>query len=304
MAATAGPGLALCLNVGLTAGKELAQKLDVPFMAINHLEAHALAPRLENDGIRFPHIVLLVSGGHCCLLLAKAVGEYLRLGSTLDDSIGEAFDKVARMLGMPFAATTEVDGIGSSPGARLENLARAGDPLSLPFPVPMRHKRSCDFSFSGLKTAVKYFVKNNAAGSDSVDDCDIAASFQHAAFTHLEDRLKVALRWCKQAQRADMIEELPSCVVVSGGVAANSALRTRLTALGESHGLPIHFPSQRLCADNGVMIAWAAVERLKAGFPTDSPLPSPAGPNFRARWPLGVDVSKDVFDGGKQVRFK
>ena len=232
-------------------------------------------------------------------MLAKGLGDYVRLGSTLDDAIGEAFDKVARMLDLPWS----VDGLACSPGAALEALAASGDPSRVfpPLPIPMRkpeHRTHCDFSFAGLKTAVKRRVED--LGHDQSGRADLAAAFQVAAVTHITDRLDRGLEWCQPGSgRPWTAETAPHCLVLSGGVASNTALREAIASLGHdrAHRLELICPPPSLCRDNAVMIAWTAIEYAEAakfravGKPTvareDNEHPYEA--QVRARWPLGDD---------------
>jgi len=232
-------------------------------MAVNHLEAHALTPRLTGH-VEFPFLLLLVSGGHCLLALAKGVGEYELLGTTIDDAIGEAFDKGARVLGLAYPG-----------GPAIEQAAKKGKPNAFDFPRPLAGRPGCDFSFSGLKAAIKRTVD----GLDRPGElptaliADLAASYQQAIADCLADRVKRCL--------ASLVAETsPTALVVAGGVAANSAIKTRLSALAEDYAIPLLAPPARLCTDNGAMVAWAGLERLALGL-TDR-LDFAARP----RWPL------------------
>ncbi len=259
VAATAGPGLIGGVMVGLVTGKALAFAAGLPLHAINHLEAHALSARLTAPGLAFPYLLLLVSGGHCQLVEVAGAGRYRRLATTIDDAAGEAFDKVAKMLGLGFPG-----------GPALERLARGGDPGAVPLPRPLLGAAEPHFSFAGLKTAVLRAVE---AGTHR--PADIAASFQSAVGDCLVDRTARALG------RAPGVRAL----VVAGGVAANAALRARLQALAGRHSLPFVAPPAWLCTDNAAMVAWAAHERMAAGLPAD-PLDAPARP----RWPLDPEA--------------
>ena len=390
VAVTTGPGLELCLRVGTTFAQDLAGRTGKPFVGVNHLEAHCLTPRLVDPGLTFPYVSLLVSGGHCQIVLCKDLGDYAVLGSTLDDAVGEAFDKAARMLGLP---------VGGGGGPALEALARHGDPHAFRFTVPMRRRKGCDYSYSGLKNNFRLAIlravaemdvdvsvsagagdgdgdadgdgdgdrdrdrdssdassasedgsgRNYGIGSvlpDSVR-ADLAASFQHAALLHLEERLQRAMLTLPPLEPnsggeergeadvdVDVDEETNGTVtpmaaiatptttipaaslVVCGGVASNQELRSRLQALCDYRGLPPALPPSpshaqggagndtsssnvpkrrefdrpwrlvttpiRLCTDNGVMVAWAAIEHLRRGFVAEDP----HQPNIRARWPL------------------
>ncbi len=258
IAATAGPGLIGGVMVGLVTGKALALAAARPLIAVNHLEGHALSPRLADPTLDFPYLLLLVSGGHCQLLRVEGVGAYRRLATTIDDAAGEAFDKTAKLLGLGYPG-----------GPAVELAAAAGDPLAVPLPRPLVGSDEPHFSFAGLKSAVL-----RAAESGRHRHEDIAASFQAAVVDCLEDRTRRALR-----DRAGL-----TALVVAGGVAANSAVRAMLEPLAAEHGLRFIAPPAWLCTDNAAMIAWAGVERLARGM-TD-PLDVPA----RARWPLDPDA--------------
>ena len=256
VAATAGPGLIGGVMVGLVTGKALAHAAGKPLVAVNHLEGHALSPRLSDPDLSFPYLLLLVSGGHCQLLLVEGVAHYRRLATTIDDAAGEAFDKTAKLLGLGFPG-----------GPAVERAAMLGDPTAVPLPRPLKGSREPHFSFAGLKAAVA-----RVAGHYPPED--IAASFQAAVVDCLLDRTRAALA------RADGVTAL----VVAGGVAANTAVRTSLAGLAGEHGLRFVAPPLWLCTDNAAMIAWAGAERFAAGL-TD-PLDAPA----RARWPLDPDA--------------
>lgn len=254
IAATAGPGLIGGVMVGLVTGKALAHAVGKPLIAVNHLEGHALSPRLSDPDLDFPYLLLLVSGGHCQLLLVEGVATYRRLATTIDDAAGEAFDKTAKLLGLGFPG-----------GPAVERAAEAGDPKAVPLPRPLKGSAEPHFSFAGLKSAV---ARARDAGTWSAED--IAASFQAAVVDCLIDRTTRALG------RADGVTSL----VVAGGVAANRAVRTALQELATANGLRFVAPPLWLCTDNAAMIAWAGAERFTAGL-TD-PLDVPARP----RWPL------------------
>lgn len=254
IAATAGPGLIGGVMVGLVTGKALALASGKPLVAVNHLEGHALSPRLSDPDLAFPYLLLLVSGGHCQLLLVEGVGAYRRLATTIDDAAGEAFDKTAKLLGLGFPG-----------GPAVEAIAREGNPSAVPLPRPLLGSAEPHFSFAGLKSAV---LRARDAGIYAT--ADIAASFQQAVVDCLIDRTRRALA------RIDP----PTALVVAGGVAANTAVRSALQQLAATHCLRFVAPPLWLCTDNAAMIAWAGAERLAAGL-TD-PLDVPA----RARWPL------------------
>lgn len=264
IAATAGPGLIGGLIVGANFAKGMAIATGAPFFAINHLEAHALTARLPGLDVsvpEFPYLLLLVSGGHTALIAVEGVGRYCRLGTTLDDAAGEAFDKVAKLLGLPYPG-----------GPALERLAAEGDAARFALPRPMLGRPGCDFSFSGLKTAVAQRVAATPPGALSRSfAADLAASFQRAVVEAMADRLGRALAM------------MPGCtaVVVAGGVAANGAIRSALANVAARDGRSLIAPPLRLCTDNAVMVAWAAIERMRAGSPSD-PLAAPCRP----RWML------------------
>ncbi|MCC6924559.1 tRNA (adenosine(37)-N6)-threonylcarbamoyltransferase complex transferase subunit TsaD [Novosphingobium sp.] len=257
VAATAGPGLIGGVMVGLVTAKALAMASDKPLIAINHLEGHALSPRLADPALQFPYLLLLVSGGHCQLLLVEGVGRYRRLGTTIDDALGEAFDKTAKVLGLGFPG-----------GPAVERLAREGNPRAVPLPRPLLGSAEPHFSFAGLKSAV---LRAKQAGIHQ--DADIAAAFQQAALDCVIDRTRLALS----------LADAPSALVVAGGVAANQAVRGALEALAGEHGLPFVAPPLALCTDNAAMIAWAGIERLGQSDPLDF--------MARPRWPLDPDAA-------------
>ena len=261
IAVAAGPGLIGGVLVGLVTAKTLALVARKPLLAVNHLEAHALTPRLT-DGLAFPYLLLLASGGHTQLVAVKGVGDYVRLGTTIDDAIGEAFDKVAKLLGLAYPGGPEV-----------ERLAQSGDPERFALPRPMLGRREADFSLSGLKTALRIEAERLAplAGRDVADLC---ASFQAAVVDVVVDRVRVALRGF------GAVAGHPTALVAAGGVAANGAIRRALAAQAGEVGLSFVAPPLPLCGDNGAMIAWAGLERLRLGLVDD--LTAPA----RARWPF------------------
>jgi N6-L-threonylcarbamoyladenine synthase len=259
VAATAGPGLIGGVMVALLAGKGLALAAGKPLIAVNHLEGHALSPRLADPDLSFPYLLLLVSGGHCQLLEVRGVGDYRRLATTIDDAAGEAFDKAAKLLGLGYPG-----------GPAVEARAKHGNAAAVPLPRPLLGSAEPHFSFAGLKSAVQRAVASGAYGSD-----DIAASFQQAVVDCLVDRTALALGNC----------DAPT-LVVAGGVAANQAIRGALAGLAAREGRRFSVPPAWLCTDNAAMIAWAGAERFAAGL-TD-PLDAPA----RARWPLDERADK------------
>jgi N6-L-threonylcarbamoyladenine synthase len=261
VAAAAGPGLIGGLIVGTMAAKGIAWAAGKPFVAVNHLEAHALTARLT-DAVEFPYLLLLVSGGHSQLLACAGVGHYKQLGTTLDDAAGEAFDKSAKLLGLLQPG-----------GPSIEAAARGGKPRRFPLPRPMHGRAGCDFSFSGLKTAIRERVLANDT-NDPQTVSDLAAAIELAICDTLVDRTAVAVRRFRgQYPRG-------TSLVAAGGVAANGRLRARLAALAGDAGLAFVAPPPELCTDNGAMIAWAGLERLRLGL--GDPLDAPVHP----RWPL------------------
>lgn len=256
IAATTGPGLIGGVIVGTMTAKALASVLRKPFIAVNHLEGHALTVRLTH-GVEFPYLMLLMSGGHCQVLAVHGVGKYERLGGTLDDAAGEAFDKTAKLLKLPMPG-----------GPSVEQAALQGDPKRFEFPLPLKGREGCDFSFSGLKTAVRLAAQSCALTTQDV--ADICASFQYTVGAVLKDRLTNALRTFTGSRT----------LVIAGGVAANQYLRAQLEQLAAAHGYTLVAPPLKLCTDNAAMIAWAGLERFRLGF-SDGLDTEP-----RARWPL------------------
>ncbi len=261
VAAAAGPGLIGGVLVGLSAAKGVAVAAGKPFLAVNHLEGHALIPRLDGK-LAFPYLLLLASGGHTQILAVEGVGEYVRLGATMDDAIGEAFDKTAKLLGLPYPG-----------GPAVEEAARTGDMERFALPRPMLGRPNADFSLSGLKTAVRHAAMS-VAPLTTRDVADLCASFQAAVVDVIEDRLRVALGLYRQRGGS------AKALVLAGGVAANSAVRATVSRFAQQSGLPMVAPPVRLCTDNGAMIAWAGIEKLRLGRTDD--LATPARP----RWPL------------------
>ncbi len=272
IAAAAGPGLIGGVIVGLTTAKALALASRKPFIAVNHLEAHALTARLT-DELAFPYLLLLVSGGHTQLVAVKGVGDYLRLGSTVDDAAGEAFDKVGKMLGLPYPG-----------GPRVEKLAAEGNATRFDLPRPMLGRPNPDFSFSGLKTAVRLEVER-AGPLTTADVADVCASFQAAVVDTIIDRCRAALRLFRENVGQ------PIAMVVAGGVAANGAIRRALMRFCGEAGLRLVLPPVSLCTDNGAMIAWAGIERLSLGLVDDMTFAA------RPRWPL--DANAEAAHHGK-----
>ena len=261
IAAAAGPGLIGGVIVGLTTAKAIALVHEKPLIAVNHLEAHALTARLT-DGVAFPYCLFLASGGHTQIVAVRGVGDYVRLGTTRDDAIGEAFDKTAKLLGLGYPG-----------GPRVEQEAARGDAGRFILPRPMIGRQDADFSLSGLKTALRLEAEKIAPLSDQ-DVADLCASFQRAVVETVIDRLRHGLRLFRARFGA------PSALVASGGVAANAAIRAALMTLAAEDGVPLVVPPAALCTDNGAMIAWAGAERLAYGL-CDRLDAAP-----RARWPL------------------
>lgn len=277
VAATGGPGLIGGVIVGVTTAKAIAAVHRLPFLAVNHLEGHALSARLSH-GIAFPYLLLLVSGGHCQLLVVEGAGRYRRLGTTMDDALGEAFDKVAKMLGLGYPG-----------GPAVERAGRTGDARRFALPRPMLGRPGCHFSFSGLKTAVRQVAEKLPAegAARAVAVGDLCAAFQAAAADALADRTRNALAAFRR------LHPVPPMLVIAGGVAANAYLRERLAALAEAEDARLVAPPLRLCTDNAAMIAWAGIERLRLGL-TD-PLDFPPRP----RWPLDPDAPPVGYAGVK-----
>ncbi len=277
IAATSGPGLIGGLIVGLMTGKAIARATGKPLYAVNHLEGHALTARLT-DGLSFPYLMLLVSGGHTQLILVKGVGEYERWGTTIDDALGEAFDKTAKLLGLPYPG-----------GPAVERAALAGDPQRFDFPRPLVGDARLDFSFSGLKTAVRQAAQSLEPVTEQ-DIADICASFQRAISRTLKDRVGRGLKRFK-AEHSGVARP---ALVVAGGVAANQVLRSTLQTLCAQSGFDFIAPPLSLCTDNAAMIAWAGAERLAAGMAADGLDVAP-----RSRWPLDAQA-QTLLGSGKR----
>lgn len=257
IAATCGPGLIGGVIVGSMMAKAMASFCQKPFIAVNHLEAHALTARLTNT-VAFPYLLLLVSGGHCQLLRVNGVGNYTELGATLDDAVGESFDKVARMLGLPYPG-----------GPEIEKAARLGDTTRFDFPRPLLHQKTLNFSFSGLKTAVRYALDKLSPVTDQ-DRYDMAASFQQAV---------IEILGVRSLQAAETYPDLKR-FVIAGGVAANQKIRDHLEETLIQKGVEFFVPSPALCTDNGAMVAWAGLEYLRLGKTSSLDF------DPRPRWPL------------------
>jgi N6-L-threonylcarbamoyladenine synthase len=261
VAAAAGPGLIGGVIVGLTTAKAIALVIERPLIAVNHLEAHALTARLT-DGTQFPYCLFLASGGHTQIVAVRGVGDYVRLGTTVDDAIGEAFDKTAKLLGLPYPG-----------GPQVEKEALDGDPARFALPRPMLGKLNADFSLSGLKTALRLEAEK-IAPIGAQDVRDLCASFQQAVVDVVADRLRCGLKMFRARFG------IPTALVAAGGVAANEAIRKMLQRIAFEGGTTLVVPPAELCTDNGAMIAWAGAERLVLGL-RDTLDTAP-----RARWPL------------------
>jgi len=301
IAVTMGPGLEICLRVGFHAARDLSKRHNLSFIPVHHLEAHCLVTRLQvseqagmsqqpsnTDETQEPVLVLLISGGHCQLILMKNVGSYKVLGGTVDDSIGEAYDKVARLLNL---------NVGGGGGPALEALAKewaseqSENSRRLVFPVPMQNRPDCNMSYAGLKTAVRLAIEKQEYSKG-----EIAYAFQIAAVEHLIQRTKRALSWCEKGNVAGFAGDttadssvLPVVkrLVVCGGVASNQYVRQRLCDLAISKKMQVSFPHIKYCTDNGVMVAWTAIERLNR-MNENFVIDNPDQLEVRARWPLGI----------------
>jgi N6-L-threonylcarbamoyladenine synthase len=272
VAATAGPGLIGGVLIGWMAAVGIAQSMNKPLIAVNHLEGHALVPRLaattaDNTAapvsVEFPYLLMLASGGHCQILLVHGVGKYELIGQTLDDSAGEAFDKVSKMLGLGYPG-----------GPIVDRRAALGNPHAFDFPRPLTDKPNCDFSFSGIKTAARTFL--NKTQEPYTDDFinDFCASFQSAVVDCITNRLEHAMK------NASVLKVKPKTIVVAGGVAKNSAIRAETERLAHKHNMVFAAPPMNLCTDNGAMIAWAGIENYQIGNIVHEPIAP------RPRWPL------------------
>lgn len=272
IAATAGPGLIGGVLVGWMAATGIAQATGKPLVAVNHLEGHALVPRLsataangvgEGASVDFPYLLMLASGGHCQILLVRGVGQYEMIGQTIDDSAGEAFDKVAKMLGLGYPG-----------GPIVDKCAKAGNPTRFHFPRPLCDKPGCNFSFSGIKTAARIMLDKNTEPVDDEFINDFCAGFQSAVVDCIINRLTHALN-------TDIVQAAqPKTLVVAGGVAKNSAIRAAMEKLSEKYNMVFAAPPMNLCTDNGAMIAWAGIENWRVG----NIVREPVAP--RPRWPL------------------
>ncbi len=260
VAATAGPGLIVCLTVGLSAGKAIAGSLLKPFVAVNHLEGHALSPKI-NKKIKFPYLLLLISGGHTQFLEVKNINKYKRLGTTIDDALGETFDKTAKLLGLEFPG-----------GPKIEQWAKKGDENFFKLPKPIIKRGGCNLSFAGLKTAI---LKISKKINSQKEKYHLAASFQKTIKDILYEKTKIAMNEFVKNNK-----NKANTFVIAGGVASNLAIRSTLIKLAKEKKFTPVFPPLNLCSDNGVMIAWAGIERFKVNLVDDLEFPS------KARWPL------------------
>ena len=264
VAATAGPGLIVCLTVGLNIGKAIAGSLNKPFIAVNHLEGHALSPKI-NKKIEFPYLLLLISGGHTQFLEVNGVNKYKRLGTTIDDALGEAFDKTAKLLGIEFPG-----------GPIIEEWAKKGDGNYFKLPKPILKKGGCNLSFSGLKTAV---LRTTKKIKNEKEKYHLAASFQKTINEILYEKTKIAMEEYLKDKK-----NITNTFVIAGGVASNLSIRKNLIKLSEKKNFIYVFPPLNLCSDNAAMIAWAGIERYKINLIDNLEFPS------KARWPLDASA--------------
>ena len=265
VASTAGPGLVVCLSVGLSFGKAFASVINKPFIAVNHLEGHALSPKL-NSKLNYPYLLLLISGGHSQFLSVQSLGKYKRLGTTIDDALGETFDKTAKMLGIDFPG-----------GPQIEILASKGNPKKYDLPKPIYNKGGCNLSFAGLKTAI---LKISKSIKTEQEKFDLAASFQKTILEILKKKTKIAF---EEFEKENKIKE--KIFVIAGGVAANKKIRSLLIDLCKEHNYQSIFPPMEFCGDNAAMIAMVGLEKFK--LKQFSNLDFPAKP----RWPLDENAS-------------
>ena len=261
IAATAGPGLIVCLTVGLNIGKSIAAFSNKPFIGVNHLEGHALSPGLEKK-IKFPYLLLLISGGHTQFLIVKDVNEYEQLGTTIDDALGEAFDKTAKMLDLGYPG-----------GPNVEKFSKLGDKNFFKLPEPIINKAGCNLSFAGLKTAVLREAKK--INSEDKLKYDLAASFQNTINKILYKKTKVAVQMFREKTKKENFQ-----LIVAGGVAANESIRKNLSILSNEMGFETIYPDLKFCGDNAAMIAWAGIQRFKKNMIDD------VNVSAKSRWPL------------------
>ena len=260
VAATAGPGLVVCLTVGLNIGKAIAGSLSKPFIAVNHLEGHALSPKIIKK-IEFPYLLLLISGGHTQFLEVNGVNKYKRLGTTIDDALGEAFDKTAKLLGIEFPG-----------GPTIEKWAKKGNKNYFKLPKPILKKGGCNLSFAGLKTAV---LRTSKKLKNEKEKCHLAASFQETVNKILNEKTKIAMKEFLKNKK-----NKTNTFVIAGGVASNLTIRDNLIKLAKEKNFVSVFPPLNLCSDNAAMIAWVGIERYKINLIDNLEFPS------KARWPL------------------
>jgi N6-L-threonylcarbamoyladenine synthase len=279
IAATAGPGLIGGLLVGMMTAKALSACLGKPFVAVNHLEGHALTARLTDD-IDFPYLLLLVSGGHTQILEVRGLGQYRRVATTIDDAAGEAFDKTAKLLGLPFPGGPEV-----------EKAAASGDASRFDFPVPMRGMKTLNFSFSGLKTAVRH-VAQKAQPLTDADVADICAAFQETMARSIAEKSRQAIEWAETEGHGPG----KRVFVAAGGVAANSRIRALVQETCSAMGWEFLAPPLKLCGDNAAMIAWAGLERAEAGFFSSMDFAA------RSRWPLDEAAATAIGSGKRGAK--
>lgn len=287
VAVTIGPGLSLCLRVGVQKARKIAGGFGLPLVGVHHMEAHALVARLVEKRLEFPFLALLISGGHNLLILARGLGNYIQLGTTIDDAIGEAYDKTAKWLGLDMRR---------SGGPAIEELAKEGDSEAVKFRVPMKQHKDCNFSYAGLKTQVRLAIESqninakipisSASSEQRCARANIAASFQRVAVLHLEEKCQKAIEWALE------IEPSIKYLVVSGGVASNQYVRDRLNQVVQNNDLELICPPPSLCTDNGVMVAWTGIEHFQMGRfdpPPPANEPEDAVLDLRPRWPLGEE---------------
>ncbi len=285
VAATCGPGLIGGLMIGMMSAKAISASLNIPFIAINHLEAHALTARLT-DNIKFPYLLLLVSGGHTQILIAESLGQYKRLGTTLDDAAGECFDKSAKLMGLPYPGGPNIEKIAKNCNNHQAAIDR------FPLPSPLKHTKNCDFSFSGLKTAVRAHIDSLPDGDlDPIDVADLSYALQNKTAEILSDKCNNAIKQFLSEYKATS-----PTLVICGGVSANKTICTALEKLTSKHNMRIIYPPLSLSGDNGAMVAWAGIERLQRE--QNDPL------NFKARprWPLDERASPIHAKGSKGAK--
>ena len=261
IAATAGPGLIVCLTVGLNIGKSIAAFSNKPFIAVNHLEGHALSPGLEKK-IKFPYLLLLISGGHTQFLIVKGINEYEQIGTTIDDALGEAFDKTAKMLDLGYPG-----------GPNVEKFSKLGDQNFFKLPEPIINKAGCNLSFAGLKTAV--LRESKKINGENKLKYNLAASFQNTINRILYKKTKVAVEMFKEKTKKENFQ-----LIVAGGVAANKTIRNNLSILSDEMGFETIYPNLKFCGDNAAMIAWAGIQRFKKNMIDDFNV------SAKSRWPL------------------